>query len=268
MVGEFVIEAVGPLVLLENFPDLLRGSLSLHFVNGSLSVTQGDFLIGAKWSQVQRLHVSNGLAVWIRNQTLCWAYLGTAGWTLECRFLECQILSFPGVSPSRSSVRARTERGLLGRHVVGATLITMKADFSTPDGDAIDKNNVQVHPALMALTSNERLDTVTGARTGAEVEAWGPLNRRYEPGAARRSRGLLREVAECRKEQPATQCGKARAAGPPGLRQTRPHWNQAHAEPGRQDGVVEQRHGWHGTFELCFSFRTSTCTHSCCWEAF
>ena len=58
MVDEFEIEAVGPLVLLENFPDLLRGSLWLHLVNGSLSVTQGDFLIGAKWSQVQRLHVS------------------------------------------------------------------------------------------------------------------------------------------------------------------------------------------------------------------
>ena len=67
---KFEIEAVGPLVLLENFPDLFRGSLWLHLVNGWSSVTQGDILIGAKWSQVQRLHVSNGLAVWKRNQTL------------------------------------------------------------------------------------------------------------------------------------------------------------------------------------------------------
>ena len=76
----FEIEAVGPLVLLENFPDMFRGSLWLHFLdnaaassnlaNGSSSVIQGDILIGATWSQVQRLHVSHGLTVWIRNQTL------------------------------------------------------------------------------------------------------------------------------------------------------------------------------------------------------
>ena len=62
-VDKFEIEAVGPLVLLENFPDLFRGSLWLHLVNGWSSVMQGDIPIGAKWSQVQRLHVSNGLAV-------------------------------------------------------------------------------------------------------------------------------------------------------------------------------------------------------------
>ena len=38
----------GPLVLPENFPDLFRGSLWLHLVNESSSVTQGDILIGAK----------------------------------------------------------------------------------------------------------------------------------------------------------------------------------------------------------------------------
>ena len=53
----FEIEAIGPLILLENFPDLFRGSLWLHFldnaaalsnfVNGSSSVVQGDILIGA-----------------------------------------------------------------------------------------------------------------------------------------------------------------------------------------------------------------------------
>ena len=41
------IEAVGPLVLLENFPDFVRGSLWLHLVYGSSSVTQGDIQIGA-----------------------------------------------------------------------------------------------------------------------------------------------------------------------------------------------------------------------------
>ena len=63
----FEIEAVGPLVLLENFPDRFRGSLWLHFldnaaalsnlVNGSSSVIQGDILIGATLSQLQRLQV-------------------------------------------------------------------------------------------------------------------------------------------------------------------------------------------------------------------
>ena len=66
-VPEEVRIAVGPLVLLENFPDIFRGSLWLHFldnaaalsnlVNGSSSVIQGDILIGATWSQIQRLQV-------------------------------------------------------------------------------------------------------------------------------------------------------------------------------------------------------------------
>ena len=42
------IEAVGPLVLLENFLDLFRGSLWLHLVYASSSVTQGDIQIGEK----------------------------------------------------------------------------------------------------------------------------------------------------------------------------------------------------------------------------
>ena len=63
----FEIEAIGPVVLLENFPDVFWDSLWLHFldnaaalsnlVNGSSSVIQGDILIGATWSQVQRLQV-------------------------------------------------------------------------------------------------------------------------------------------------------------------------------------------------------------------
>ena len=63
----FEIEAIGPLILLESFPDLFRCSVWLHFldnaaalsklVNGSSSVIQGDILIGATWSRVQRLQV-------------------------------------------------------------------------------------------------------------------------------------------------------------------------------------------------------------------
>ena len=67
MVDEFEIEAIGPLVLLENFPDRFWGSLWLHFLdnakalsmlaNGSSSVIQGDILIGTTWSQIQHLLV-------------------------------------------------------------------------------------------------------------------------------------------------------------------------------------------------------------------
>ena len=85
----FEIEAVGPLVLLENYPDQFRGSLWLHFldnaaalsnlVNGSSSVIQGDILIGGTWSQIQRLRGSHGLTVWIRSQTLWMGFPGD-GW--------------------------------------------------------------------------------------------------------------------------------------------------------------------------------------------
>ena len=57
---------MGPLILLENFFYLFRSSLWLHLVYGSSSVTQGDIQIGAKWSQIQRLRGSNGLAVWYK----------------------------------------------------------------------------------------------------------------------------------------------------------------------------------------------------------
>ena len=120
--SNFEIEAVSPLVLLENFPNRFRGSLRLHFVdnaaalsilvNGSSSVIQGDILIGATWSQIQRLLVFP----WFDRMENCSrAFPVTAGWTLEGR-----ILGFPGVSPSRSAARARRERRLLGQHVVGA----------------------------------------------------------------------------------------------------------------------------------------------------
>ena len=105
----FEIEAVGPLILLENFPDLFRGSLWLHFldnaaalsnlVNGSSSVIQGDILIGATWSQVQRLQVfpcfdrldsksnpgksSNGERA--LEPTRCWLLIREGGSTSEHR---------------------------------------------------------------------------------------------------------------------------------------------------------------------------------------
>ena len=61
----FEIEAIGPLVILVNYPVLLRGCLWLHFVdnaaalsclvNGSSSVCEGDVIIGETWRRIQAL---------------------------------------------------------------------------------------------------------------------------------------------------------------------------------------------------------------------
>ena len=55
----FEIEAVGPLVLLENFPDQFRGSVWLHFLDNAAALSNfrhpRNILIGATWSQIQRL---------------------------------------------------------------------------------------------------------------------------------------------------------------------------------------------------------------------
>ena len=63
----FEVEAIGPLVILENYPVLLRGCLWLHFVdnaaalsclvNGSSSVWEGDVIIGETWRRIQALVV-------------------------------------------------------------------------------------------------------------------------------------------------------------------------------------------------------------------
>ena len=58
----FQVEAIGPLFVLLNFPEVLAGSLWLHFVDnegalsifvrGGSSVESGDRLTGRTWSQV------------------------------------------------------------------------------------------------------------------------------------------------------------------------------------------------------------------------
>jgi len=63
----FEIEAVGPLLVLHNFPEQLRGALWIHFIDnaaglaslvrGSSSVTNGDVIVGMTWSEVHRLQV-------------------------------------------------------------------------------------------------------------------------------------------------------------------------------------------------------------------
>ena len=83
----FDIEAVGPSVLLENFPDQFRGSLWLHFldnaaalsnlVNGSSS--NGTSLLAKRGAKYSVCRFSHGLTVWIRNQTLQMGFPGD-GW--------------------------------------------------------------------------------------------------------------------------------------------------------------------------------------------
>ena len=64
----FEIEAIGPLISLENFLDLFRDSLWLHFldkaaalsnlVNGSSSVIQGDILMGSSLVQTRLIMIA------------------------------------------------------------------------------------------------------------------------------------------------------------------------------------------------------------------
>jgi len=63
----FEIEALGPLLVLHNFGEILRGALWIHFIDnaaglaslvrGSSSVTNGDVIVGMTWSEVHRLQV-------------------------------------------------------------------------------------------------------------------------------------------------------------------------------------------------------------------
>ena len=63
----FEIEALGPLLVLHNFGEILRGALWIHFIDnaaglaslvrGSSSVTNGDVIVGMTWSEMHRLQV-------------------------------------------------------------------------------------------------------------------------------------------------------------------------------------------------------------------
>jgi len=70
----------------------------------------------------------------------------------------------------------------------------IKADANMPEDAVVDEVNMQMYSAMMALTSNEPFDIVLGAGVGNGLEAWRRLHRRYDPGTAGRSRGLLREI--------------------------------------------------------------------------
>ena len=63
----YEIEAIGPLTMLHNWPELLQGCLWIHFIDnsaglsslvkGSSSVFSGDIIVGATWRSVIALDV-------------------------------------------------------------------------------------------------------------------------------------------------------------------------------------------------------------------
>ena len=63
----YEIEAIGPLVILHNWPELLQDCLWIHFIDnsaglsslvkGSSSVNSGDIIVGATWQKVMTLNV-------------------------------------------------------------------------------------------------------------------------------------------------------------------------------------------------------------------
>ena len=63
----FLIEAIGPLVLLQTYPNILKNSLWLHFIDneaaqhslvkGSSSIACGDVVVGETWRKIQRLGI-------------------------------------------------------------------------------------------------------------------------------------------------------------------------------------------------------------------
>ena len=63
--------------------------------------------------------------------------------------------------------------------------------WALPCDETMDEINVLFHAALMALKSNKALDSFIGTGNGDGMEA--TSSRRYDPGTAGRSRGLLRE---------------------------------------------------------------------------
>jgi hypothetical protein len=63
----FLIEAIGPLSILRTFPNIMRNSIWLHFIDnegaqhslvkGSSSIEAGDVVVGETWEWIQRLNV-------------------------------------------------------------------------------------------------------------------------------------------------------------------------------------------------------------------
>jgi hypothetical protein len=87
----FEIEAIGPLLLLEAYPEILKGTLFLHFIDnsaalaalvkGSSSVQSGDVIAGRTWSLIAKL----GIHAWF-DRELCepsgWFEPWSLRWTM------------------------------------------------------------------------------------------------------------------------------------------------------------------------------------------
>ena len=71
---------------------------------------------------------------------------------------------------------------------------TQKVDPSTPEDMTVDEINAQLCAALMALTSNEAIDTLLVAGNRGGLGEWWRLHRGYGPGKASRSCGFHRET--------------------------------------------------------------------------
>ena len=60
----FLVEAVGPLLVLETFPNLVKDALWIHFidnsgaeaslVSGSSSINAGDHIVGMTWDRISK----------------------------------------------------------------------------------------------------------------------------------------------------------------------------------------------------------------------
>ena len=63
----FLIEAIGPLALLHTYPNVLKNTLWLHFIDneasqhslikGSSSIACGDVIVGETWKRIQQLNI-------------------------------------------------------------------------------------------------------------------------------------------------------------------------------------------------------------------
>ena len=63
----FLVEAIGPLLVLETFPNVVKNSLWLHFIDnvgsqhalikGSSSISSGDKVVGMTWNRIQNLKI-------------------------------------------------------------------------------------------------------------------------------------------------------------------------------------------------------------------
>ena len=54
----FLIEAIGPLSILETFPHFIDNVAAEHsLIKGSSSITSGDVMVGATWDRIQKLNV-------------------------------------------------------------------------------------------------------------------------------------------------------------------------------------------------------------------